>query len=111
ELHPPRALAHLGAGGGRVGADVVGDGGRLVQAAPAEHLGAPGEVGVGGPALQVDVEDLALDGDVLQRRAPVDGGGPVGAEDLRRARVRRGGRAVTHQTVLAPAVPHHAGRV
>jgi len=59
---------------------MVGHGARLVNAFPAEQAGAPGQVDVGRPALEVGVQDLALDRAPLERFAPVQGGRSVDPE-------------------------------
>jgi len=67
---------------GEDGADVVAAGVGGIEAAPAEELGAPGDVGVFAVDEEVGIEELAVDGDVVDHFAGVEGGGGGGAEDV-----------------------------
>ena len=65
---------------------VPGDGGGDVQAGPAAPLRPPREVGILPIGKERLVEELALKGDVLEHRAPVQRDGAARAEDFLRAR-------------------------
>src|SRR5438876_2733866 len=87
---------------------MVSDGARLVNTLPAQQACAPGEIDVGCPALEVCVEDLALDRARLERLAPVERRGAVDSEHLAGQLVRKPRPPVPDERVLAAAVDDHA---
>ncbi len=98
ELQPAVRLGQRGARRRGVEAHVPRRRPRLVAAAPAQQLRAPGEVGVAGPEPHVLVEDLRPDRAGVEHLAAVEDAGAVAAERRAarapaRPRARRGRRA------------------
>ena len=63
-------------------AHVAADRVRRIDASPPEELGAPGDVGVLAVDEEIGVEEAAVDRDVLDHRAAVEGGGGARAEHV-----------------------------
>lgn len=68
--------------GGGYAADMEGAGFGDIEATPAEQLGAPGDVGIFAVGEEGRVKEFAVDGNVVNHGAAVEGGGAGSAKDI-----------------------------